>query len=507
MRTLSLKSHKNRASENSAPERKVKEYLDFSFRDFMWPLAFLLSATMVGLNFPLGYLFIILILVNRWAKDKYDFIIQFTLFSGGYALIIPYHDLFIPYDKILLLLSIFFMIVYKKNLIEKKICIALLVYTVFLFFFAFLSEEKIKIQFTGIVNYISLFFFIFPLVAFGKHKFDMMVFLRRLFPYLFILCIYYILDGFILCGNLFIPRDTFATYSGHFATFYNLYVYPFSFNFIRIWPLGLFISVPCVYALSRYFKMRVWQWVIFILALVVCRTFTFYVALLIVWVVSQESAKRKLRIALYAVLTLVVGYLIDSEPVTIEDSGRQSTLRIRSSVEQFSLLNAKDVDDLALFGSNRMIVAIPALDLLYNLNREWIGLGFLSQDRTTNSKYIFVSDFTFEDDPNDKRREMVATGIEIAPIQIVLTIGYLGLIVHCLFFIALWMFVRKLKYSNFFGSVIIGFIVLGLGGFSGIIFYTGLYICGLSLATVLLANPQEENSDKKRKRKRMLPQS
>lgn len=475
--------------------REVKEYLDFSLREYAWPLAFLLSATMIGLNFPLGYIFILVVFLNRWKNDRYDFIIQFTLFSGGYSLLLPFNDLFFPYDKIVFFASIILMLIYKKTGIEKKVVYWMGGYTVFILFFAFLSEESIPVQYNSIVNWLSIFFFIIPLVSFSKQKFELKTFLRKLFPYFFILCGYYIVDGLILSGNFFLPRDASALFYGHWTTFVHFNIHPLSLRLFRVWPQGLYISILCIYALGRYFKLRWWQIIIFVLALFVCRTFTFYIALIVTWVVAMPGTKKKLIYFGVGVAAITCLYFIDSEPVEGKEGGLQSTFRIKSSVQQFEILfKAEDEEDLSKFGSNRMIVVIPALEVLYELNKQWIGVGFLSDRAITKSKFI-ISNESLED---ADMREQVMTRIEIVPIQVFLTVGWIGLFLHCALFWFLWRIVHKLRGSSFFGTTLVGFIVLGLGGFSGLVYFQGLYLCGLSLAAVLLENRDQSNSDSKK---------
>ena len=468
--------------------RQVKESLGLSFHDYLYPLIFLLSATMIGLHFPPGYVIMLIILINSWRKDRYDFIIQFTIFSAGISLLLPYYDLFFPYDKCIFIICIILAFIYKKDAVVKKICIAIAIYAIILLYLATLSEESLRNQMTSYVNWLSLIYFILPLVLFGKEEFDLRVFLRKLMPYMLIICIFYIFDGIILSGNFFMPRDHWAFAVGHRPTFYDFYLRPFSFHLVRIWPQGLYLAILCLYGFSRYYKMSLWQWIVFILALIACRTFTLYVALLVCWVVSQKSNKLKLKIALYALLFVFVGYFVDTEPVFSEGSGYQSTLRIKSTIKQFTdLADAKDIDDYANFGSTRMSVALPSIFLVYELDKEWTGLGFISREKSKVSKYEFESEFEFLD-PDDFRKEMTASGGEIDLVQVFVNTGYIGLIVHITFYLAIWLFVRKLKYSNYFASVLIGFIILGLSGYAGIIYYISLYLCGLSLAAVLLSN-------------------
>ena len=490
MRALPINHPEKAPAEKAAVIRKVKQPLDLSFHDYLWPLAFMLSATMIGLNFPLGYIFMLFILINRWLNDRYDFIIQFTIFSGGYSLFLPYVDLFFPYDKCIFLLSVLLLFIYNKNKLEKKIFYLIVVYAVILVCFARLSDESMRIQFTGLVNWLSIVYFIIPMVCFGKEDFDVKIFLKKIFPYFFIICCYYIIDGVILSSNFMIPRDSWAVSHGYMPKFYDYNIYPFAFYNLRLWPQPLYLSLFVIYAISKYFKMNLWQWLLFFAALAICRTFTLYISLLICWVLCQGKVKQMLLFCVYALLAFGILYLVDSEPEKQPNDEYQSALRVRSSVKQFTdLFNAKDEEDLANFGSKRMAVVLPAMELLYDQHKEWVGLGFLDAAKTTKSKYIMTTDIGYDDD--DPRREMVVTGIEIVPLQVILSIGYIGLLIHCVVYLLLWLLVRKLKYASLFGIITIGFVLLGLSGFSGLAAYQGLFLTGLSLAAVLLANKKE----------------
>ncbi|MDE6287354.1 MAG: hypothetical protein K2M00_01050, partial [Muribaculaceae bacterium] len=63
-----------------------RELLSIPRNEFLWPLLFMLSMSMIGLEFPLGFLFVPLIMFSRFRNDRYDFIVQLTIFLGGYTL-------------------------------------------------------------------------------------------------------------------------------------------------------------------------------------------------------------------------------------------------------------------------------------------------------------------------------------------------------------------------------------------------------------------------------------
>ena len=164
-----------------------------------------------------------------------------------------------------------------------------------------------------------------------------------------------------------------------------------------------------------------------------------------------------------------------------------SFLRIKSSLDQIiSIFNIQDEEDLARLGTNRMAQAIPKLELLYNENKEATGFGFLDSPDNTPTKYIIYNDLYFEEYSEENWE--VANSIEIAALEIFTSIGWVGLAVHIIFFVMLWMTVRKKRNANYFLSVVIAFAWFGIGGFEGLIRAQSLYLIGLTYGIVLLCN-------------------
>ena len=83
------------------------------------------------------------------------------------------------------------------------------------------------------------------------------------------------------------------------------------------------------------------------------------------------------------------------------------------------------------------------------LTKEWTGFGFLDRFRTTNQKYIIENELYID----VSNSEEVAVGVEVIVFEIILTIGYIGLIIHILFYVYLWWIIRKFKFSGYFLSV------------------------------------------------------
>lgn len=480
MTTMAVRTDKSAAGE------RPKEFLNLKLRDYVWPLAFMLSATMVGLKFPPGYLLLLIVMVNRFVKDKYDFIIQLTYFIGGYQLL-HQTDLYVPLDKIVFVVSTIMIALYRQNAVMKKTCGIIVAYAICLLIFAMLSEESLKIQYTGILTWLSFVVFIFPLAVFSGKEFDIKVFFRKLFPYLFIFCAYYIIDGIILGGHIMLPRDAAAFFYGNKPTFLDFSMSPFSF--IRVWPQGLYSVILCIYPAVKLFRLTKFEWVLIIIALFVSRTFMFMIGILLTALLLQGNFKKILKYAGIGIVTVTILYFVDTKETFVNDDGEaQTALRIRSSIDQFIALGEmEDEEDLAKFGTTRMAQIIPKWLLLYDLNRQWIGFGFLSRENTKMSKYIIINELY--NNPEDA--EEVATGVEVVPIQVILTIGYIGLVVHILFLIGLWLIVRRLRYATYFLSVMFTFCVIGLSGLSGMTYFHGLYMSALAYGAVILANRKQ----------------
>ncbi|MDE6285717.1 MAG: hypothetical protein K2L99_01825, partial [Muribaculaceae bacterium] len=168
---------------------------------------------------------------------------------------------------------------------------------------------------------------------------------------------------------------------------------------------------------------------------------------------------------------------------------RESPLRIYSSVNQIlDVTEAVDDEDLAECGSGRIGQAIPKLELLYSLGYQWKGLGFLS-DKTDDPKFIVENEYYL-----DKSESIeIATGIEITALQALITIGYIGLAAHVLFFAYLVWIVRKNRHKWYFYTVMVAFLWFGLGGFEGLIYPMGLELTALAFAVVLLSNKTQQS--------------
>lgn len=451
-----------------------KQLLSITRHEWWWPLMFLLSMSLTGLNFPLGYLGIIVVLVNRFINDRYDFIICVTLLFGGYALFSD-EDFPIKLQDIALLISLVGIFIYKKTPELKKVTLLLFAYALVLVLIAKTSDETMAIQLRRLRGYLMIAYFFIPLMAFSGREFDVRYFFKRLMIFALIICWFYIIDGFILNGWVLLP-DAFSQYD-YSSTFTNLIWYPLQFTFPRKYPPGLYILALCLLPVMKYYKLSRNQWIVVLLAFAATRTLSIIGGLLIAYVIFQGHFKQVAKYSAIALVAVVSMYFVD------RSTG--GFLRIQSTIDQFVSLDAvQDEEDLAEFGSGRMSQIIPKMEVLYDLDREWLGLGFLHPELTTNPKY-WIKNELYTD---VTKSEEVATAVEVSAIQTILDVGYIGLILQTLFYIGIYYAIRRLKYAKYYLMAFVVISIFGIGGFAGVTTHHGLLLVGLSLAVVFLAN-------------------
>jgi hypothetical protein len=482
---LEINSSKTTEQTESKPE---KQYLNLTRQEWLTPVLFLLSMSLMGLMFPLGYLFVPIFLISRYRKDKYDFIIMLTLFLGGYGLLgernIPFKT-----EDLALLVSFVSIFIYRKNGVMMKALVAFFLYVLAVFWIATCSDERMAVQIRTMRNYWGFIYFMVPLVVFANEKFDIKIFFRKLFPYVLTICSFYVIDGFILCGHILLP-NTHIWGENVMSTFYSPILHPLSFHIARIYPPGLYLMTLCILPICKYYKLTKGQWAIVLLALAASQTFTVISGFIGCYVLMQGKAKQLLKYLLLALVAFVLLYFVDSA-LPVSKDNRESTLRIKSSIDQFTALyNAADDEDLSEFASGRFAQVMPKFELMYNMHKEWVGLGFLHADLTKMAKYQITNEYYFDNTQSDE----VATGIEIIPLQVIISIGYIGLLIHILFFAYTYYLVRKMEYSKLYLSVLLAFSWFGLGGFSGLILFPGLALAGLTFAVVLLNDKSKESN-------------
>lgn len=474
----------------SAPVKEQKQLLRFSPSEWAWPLAFLLSLAMVGLRFPLGYLLVPAILLVRFRLDRYDFLIMLTLALGGYG---SASSLSWGINNMYVMMPVaivgFFLL--KKYKLLTKSMIAWVAYALALIFFAFLSELAFRYQLPKILRYLTVIYFVIPLIVFSGKEFNIRYFWRKVMPYVIIMCIFYIIDATIFSGNVLVANT--HIFDNRKSYFYDLYWRPLSGNIFRKYPPGLYIMILAILPAARYYRFKAWQWIVIAGGLLVTYTFTFISGMIVGYIFCQGNKKMMLRYSVIGVVVLGALYFVDAQFPTrsLYDSTLyakpQSTLRIKSSIDQiFDMFKAQDEEDWVVLGTGRIGQAIPKIALLYEENREWIGFGFLDVVENAPAKYIIYNDLYFDYYSEDNFE--VANDIEIMALEVFCTIGFLGLLIHVLYFVYMWYIVRRCRNVGYFLSVMLMFVWLGMTGFEGLTREMGLCMVGLSYGIVLLTN-------------------
>lgn len=458
--------------------------LTFAWADYKWPLMFLLSMSLMGLKFPLGYIFVPLIIINRFRTDRYDFLIMLIIFFGGYGLIGENTMPVKPWD-IGFVVSIIAALLYRKNALIKKTLLLICMYAFCLFVIATFSDESMMVQLRTIRNYMCFIYFIIPIVVFAGQKFEIDIFFRHIIVYSVILCGFYIVDCFLINGHVLLPC-TFI-WSGAESVFYSPIIYNFG-SFPRKYPPGLFIAVLAVFPLARCYKLAYWQLILIALAMGATRTFTIITGFIVEYFWSLSKLKQLLKYV-FIILVLGVGIYVVDSLLPLKEDTEESALRVYSSVKQIlDLREAVDDEDIAELGSGRLGQALPKLELVSEYGKTAVGLGFLHSELTTDPRYIIDNPYYTD----VEKSEEVATGIEVEPLQVYISSGYVGLVIHVLFFVLTYLFIHKFRYSLYYFIVLFTLFWFGLGGFAQLNAHDGLFLCGLAYGIVLLDGFRKE---------------
>ena len=196
-------------------EALQKEQIELCPGDFVLPVSFLLSMSLLGLEFPFAYILVFIILYFSWTINKYDFLLQSTLLFGVYG----FYDenLTFPFKLHDLLFIVYFagFFIYWKDKNIRRLLIPVSIYILFLFFVAMLSDEFLMIQARRLRLYMHILYFLFPLLVFRKQDFDIKLFFNKLFIYVLIISCFYIIDSLVVSNHILVPRTTWGdlTYS------------------------------------------------------------------------------------------------------------------------------------------------------------------------------------------------------------------------------------------------------------------------------------------------------
>ena len=102
---------------------------------------------------------------------------------------------------------------------------------------------------------------------------------------------------------------------------------------------------------------------------------------------------------------------------------------------------------------------------------------------------------------------IAVTSVEITYLRVLLTLGWIGLIIWLLYYIGIYGIIHKLRYARYYINVVIIMLIYGVSGWSSLFDPPGLLITAMSYAVVLLANkpsslkeypdeyPREEKKD------------
>lgn len=443
------------------------------------PVLFMLSMAAIGLSFYPAWLLVLMMLVHSFKTDRYEALIMLLIALGGYGFrqgptTIECLIIYAVAVPLLFLL--------KKTTVTRRTVVIWAVYAAGCLLFAAKSLESLSGQMMMLMWYLSFLFFLIPLGMFAGMSFSMDDFFNRLYPYAVIYFIFYLLDGLILCGPVFLPQLQ-PIIGVH--PFWDPYMVPLGGFAARVYPPGFYLPLMLIYPLVRRYKLRWWEMVLFLIALGITKTFSLISAVLLGFIICQKGfSKTSKYIVLGAGLFMTV-YAID---LSISDVSQLATnegsqLRIASTVNQFVLLdNAQDAEDLSEFGTGRMAQVIPKVEHLYDMGLEWTGFGFLHPSKTDNPLFMITNELYVDISQSE---ESVAA-VEVIPVQVFLNIGYLGVIWHLLFLVGLILVIRKLPDAKYFWTLMVMFIWLGIAGFCGMVHVQGQMVVATAFAMVIL---------------------
>lgn len=427
--------------------------------------------SLLGLSFYPIALVLIMWFVWLWRKDRYFFTVEAMLLIGGMGLI-SHNSLPFRISDLCLPLSLLAMFIYRKSPQIKRVTLAMIAYFAVVIIIASTSLESMSVQFFRMRSYFIFMVFYIPLLIFANRKFEWQKFLEALAAHALVICGFYIIDTYIIGGYILVP-DTHSggVDSSFFAPYYSVIG-------IRHWPQGLYILVPLIPALN-YGKLRLsWvHWVLIVGALISSKTNTLLFALIICWVFFRPQLKKVVLYSGVAAVLLVGAYYLDN--------ATGNSLRIAENFDQFSALEAaQDDEDLAEFGTGRMAQILPKWELMTDMHRLHLGLGFLHPQLSTNPKFQIRNEYYSDISQADE----VATEVEVTQVQTILDIGFLGLLAQTVFFFGIYFIFRRAPEAKYYLCTAVGNSILGIGGFAGFTTIHGLTLLAFILGAVLCAN-------------------
>lgn len=439
---------------------------------WLWALGFLLSLSLAGLSFYPALVFATIILLNRFYKNRYDFLIMVAVFATSPGFI-PSDVLgFNPLDPLLALscLGLFF---YRKNLMVKKVTLCVFAYIMFLVVMSTFSDETFAIQILTLRQYASIILFILPLWLFANRDFDANALFSRIIVYLLWICLFYAIDGFVFSGWVLLP----GTFSNHetFSTFWDIHWQPFSTYFPRKYPSAMFIVILSAYPLARHYRLKWWQWAVIAIAFAATRTMTVIGAFVITYVTFQGRFKQFAKYCVMAAIGVTALYFVDTST--------GGFMRIASTIDQLTAVNnAGDSDDLAEFGTGRMGQILPKYEALVDQNCLAQGFGFIHPTKTTLPRYQIYNEYYSDISLADEN----AAYVEVTQFNAILHTGLIGLVVQTLFYIYMYFLLKPGKLAQFYLSALLMASIMGVGGFAGLTQFDGLMFVAVALGAALL---------------------
>lgn len=463
----------------ASPDKHTRRAFSLPMNEWGQEIVFLVCLSLMGLSFYPAYAALLFLVIRSFMRNRYDFIIQITLIGGVYGF---YREEALPFkvQDVLFIVSILLMMIYRYTPVMRRITFAMLGYFAVMVIFALKSPESLSVQFKMMRNYMMIVYLFIPLVAFSGEDFDIEYFFRKIISYCLIISVFYIFDGFIYSGFFFLPG--LMNFSDEIPSIFNP-VYDL-FTFPRRYPTGLYILALAIIPAIRLYRLSPAQWLLVILAILTTRTMTFTAGLLVTFFIFQGKTVQMLKFGILGILAVVGAYYVD-----ISLGGE---LRIASTVEQFTELDgAEDEEDASQFGSGRIAQFVPKYEVLCDQGRRLQGFGFLHPELTSNPDLI-IENILY----SAGAEEEVVTGVEVTQLQTILDIGYIGLIVQTAFYVMIYFFIRRMRYANYYLSVLVAISLFGLGGFAGLTQTHGLLLLALTLAAVILFNrPDNESED------------
>lgn len=463
-----------------------KVYFSVSRSEWVWDIIFMLSLALTGLKMPLGNLLVVVLLLREYKTCREGFIFKLMMVCGGYAMTKANIHWGINLLFIVLPVSYFAMCILKKSAVLKKSLLAYWAFAIITIGMCVVwGVESLSDQLRQMMSYLSFCFFVIPLLSFSGEPFDIHKFWTKVFSLMMIMCAFYIIDCYLMRGWVFVPCS-WIDFDGTESTFTSLYMGgPLSPWIPRKYPPGLFSLALLLYPLAKYYKLRWWQWALFIGAMMASRTSTIIFSLAIGFVLAQGSFRKYVGYGLVGIGVFTVLYFVDDAMGYSGDSEdtQSSTLRIASTVNQFfDLSAAQDDEDVAEAGTGRMAQVIPSVEYTFATNREWVGFGFVDNYTTTPS-LIVENDLV----ANPEFKYQAVTNVEISQVREFLQFGFIGLIVWFAFVFGIYHIIKHMRYAGYYMNVAIVIMLYGIGGFSSWLEYPGIYIGAMAYAVVLLA--------------------